>query len=147
MQKIKYIIIFFLLLVLAMIYMRLMDYENITNTLLQENNKQHSKTKDLENKISILENKTAILQNEKILLENKIITLDETLLSTQMRLNNTNFTVENNETYPIPFNVKDMNISKDIYTTQEQAIDLTPNITLDDENKVTGFGLQYKNKF
>jgi len=137
-----------------MIYMRLMDYENITNTLLQENNKQHSKTKDLENKISILENKisilenkTAILQNEKILLENKIITLDETLLSTQMRLNNTNFTVENNETYPIPFNVKDMNISKDIYTTQEQAIDLTPNITLDDENKVTGFGLQYKNKF
>jgi len=130
-----------------MIYMRLMDYENITNTLLQENNKQHAKTKDLENKISILENKTAILQNEKILLENKIITLDETLLSTQMRLNNTNFTVENNETYPIPFNVKDMNISKDIYTTQEQAIDLTPNITLDDENKVTGFGLQYKNKF
>ena len=130
-----------------MIYMRLMDYENITNTLLQENNKQHTKTKDLENKISILENQTTILQNEKILLENKIITLDEKLLSTQIKLNTTHFTVENNETYPAPFNVKDMNISKDIYTTQEQPVDLTPNITLDDENKVTGFGLQYKNKF
>ena len=30
---------------------------------------------------------------------------------------------------------------------EELPIDMTPNITLDEENKITGFGLEYKQNF
>ena len=147
MQKIKYIILFILLITIAMIYMQLVNYQNITSTLIQENTIQNKKSKDLEHKIVSLENKIETVTNEKIELQNKMIILDEELLKTQMSLHALSYQVDTNITNNLNYPTQEFNNSVTIYESKEEPIDLKPNITLDDENKITGFGLQYKEKF
>jgi len=136
MQKVKYIIIFTLVLALGMVYIQLADYQDITSTLLENNSDSKTNTIQLKNKISTLET-----QNEQ--LQNTIISLEEKLSLTQIQLMNQQF-IENNNTINIPMDIQPLNKEQN-QTAPE--LDLTPNITIDDENEVTGFGLEYTQKF
>ena len=138
MQKIKYIIIFTLTLALGILYIQITDYQNITNTLLSENTNSNTQTKSLQNTIQFLED-----QNTE--LNDKIISLQEELAIIQIKLNNTNFIIDTNTTQNFlepqnSFTLPQKNLI-------ESPVDMTPNITLDEENKITGFGLEYKQKF
>jgi len=136
MQKVKYIIIFTLVLALGMVYIQLADYQDITSTLLENNSDSKTNTIQLKNKISTLET-----QNEQ--LQNTIISLEEKLSLTQIQLMNQQF-IENNNTINIPMDIQPLNKEQN-QTAPE--LDLTPDITIDDENEVTGFGLEYTQKF
>jgi len=137
MQKIKYIIIFTLLLALGMVYIQLIDYKNITGTLLKDNQSNKNTVQILENKISLLENTTQELKNT-------IISLEENLSLTQMKLDTQNYTQENNAS--IDFQDPSQSIENILNNTNDE-LNLQPNITLDNENQITGFGLEYKTKF
>ena len=132
MQKIKYIIIFTLVLALGMVYIQLADYQEITTTLLENNNDSKTNTIELENKIITLET-----QNQQ--LQNTIISLEETLSLTQIKLMNQKF-VDNNNTLNSPMDIQPLNQEQNQTTSD---FNLTPDITIDDENEVTGFGLEY----
>ena len=136
MQKVKYIIIFTLVLALGMVYIQLADYQNITSTLLEDNSDSKNNTIQLKNKINSLET-----QNQQ--LQNTIISLEEKLSLAQIQLMNQQF-IENNNTINIPMDIQPLNKEQN-QTTPE--LDLTPDITIDDENEVTGFGLEYTQKF
>jgi hypothetical protein len=137
MQKIKYIIIFTLILALAIIYTQLSNYQTITSSLLRDNTNNNINTKELQNKIILLETQNQLLTDE-------IISLEETILQIKIESSPFNFTKDGNTTIILPntiqsFEYKEIQESKDI--------DMKPNITIDDENKITGFELEYKQKF
>ena len=120
-----------------MLYKQLLDYQNISSSLLDNNTEslgEHKKTKDT----------LALLQIENAELKDKIISLEESLSLLKIKFDNETFTQENNET---------KNISTDIYPFNDdnnkstEKNNLTPNITLDDENQITGFQLQYSQQF
>jgi len=136
MQKIKYIIIFTLVLALGMVYVQLLDYQKITTTLLENNANEKNKTTLLQNKIISLDT-----QNQE--LQNKIISLEETINLNKLQLHN-NYSNDNNESNKFQLNTIPLNneINPEIPETN-----LTPNITLDNENEITGFGLEYNQKF
>ena len=136
MQKIKYIIIFTLTLALGMLYIQLSDYQKITSTLLENNSKNKNNTTELQNKIIFLE-------TENLQLLNTIITLEETLALTQIQ-NNNNYTNDNNQSINYPMDIEPLNNERN-ETIPE--INLTPNISIDEENEVSGFGLEYTQKF
>lgn len=136
MTKIKYIIIFTLVLALGMVYIQLADYQDITSTLLENNSDNKNTTIELKNKITTLET-----QNQE--LQNTIISLEEKLSLTQLQLMNQQF-IENNNTINIPMDIQPLNIEQN-QTTPD--VNLAPDITIDDENEVTGFGLEYTQKF
>lgn len=136
MTKIKYIIIFTLVLALGMVYIQLADYQDITSTLLENNSDNKNTTIQLKNKITTLET-----QNQE--LQNTIISLEEKLSLTQIQLMNQQF-IENNNTINIPMDIQPLNIEQN-QTTPD--VNLAPDITIDDENEVTGFGLEYTQKF
>jgi len=134
-KKIKYIIIFTLLLALGMIYKQLLDYQEITTTLLQNNTESVNHVKEFEEKVAIL-----ITENES--LQNKIILLEESLSLLRIEHNNQNFSIDGNSTKTLPLSIEPIN-NKEI----THKLDITPNITIDDENDITGFGLEYTQKF
>lgn len=148
MQKIKYIIIFTLLLALVIIAIQLSDYQNITSSLLQENNSINKTTQELNKEIISLKEQNEILQA-------KILSLEEQLSRQNIESNQLNFSNENNTTInstqtpePIPVEEEKSIFTND--TTSEQNsedIEVKPNIKIDDENEITGFGLEYKQKF
>lgn len=138
MQKIKYIIIFTLTLALGILYLQLTDYQNITNMLLQENTSSNTKTKDLENKILSLTEQNTQLQN-------RIISLEEALAIKQIELNNLNFNTDNNTTLDFSQHQKTFDLPTE--KPEVLPVDVKPNITLDEENKITGFGIEYKQQF
>ncbi|MGB5866721.1 MAG: hypothetical protein WBG69_02500 [Arcobacteraceae bacterium] len=138
MQKIKYIIIFTLTLALGILYLQLTDYQNITNMLLQENTSSNTKTKNLENKILSLTEQNTQLQN-------RIISLEEALAIKQIELNNLNFNTDNNTTLDFSQHQKTFDLPTE--KPEVLPVDVKPNITLDEENKITGFGIEYKQQF
>ncbi len=138
MQKIKYIIIFTLSLALGILYLQLTDYQNITNILLQENTTSNTKTKNLENKIISLEEQNTQLQN-------RIITLEEALAIKQIELNNLNFNTDTNTSVDLSQHQQSLDLP--VEEPEELPVDVKPNITLDEENKITGFGIEYKQEF
>jgi cell division protein FtsB len=148
MQKIKYIIIFTLLLALAIIAVQLSDYQNITSSLLQENNSINKTTLTLNKEIKSLKEQNEILQA-------KILSLEEQLSRQNIESNQFNFSNENNTTInsiqtqePIPVEQEKSIFTNDTTNEQNsQNIDVKPNIKIDDENEITGFGLEYKQKF
>ena len=137
MEKIKYIIIIILLLALGMVYKQLLDYQNISSSLLQNNTQGLDKHQIAQEKISAL-----LLENEQ--LKDKIITLEESLSLLKIKHDSQNFMQDNNQTKS--YNM-DINPLKDEQTDISPKQNLTPNITLDNENEITGFGLQYNQKF
>jgi len=136
MQKVKYIIIFTLVLALGMVYIQLADYQKITSTLLENNSDNKNNSIQLKNKIITLET-----QNQQ--LQNTIISLEEKLSLAQIQLMNQQF-IENNNTLNLPMDIQPLNTEKNQTTPN---LNLRPDITIDDENKVTGFGLDYTQKF
>lgn len=136
MQKIKYIIIFTLVLALGMVYIQLADYQDITSTLLENNSDNKNNSIQLKNTITTLET-----QNKQ--LQNTIISLEEKLSLAQIQLMNQQF-IENNNTHNIPMDIQPLHQEENQTTP---SLDITPDITIDDENEVTGFGLEYTQKF
>jgi len=136
MQKIKYIIIFTLVLALAIITVQLTDYQKITSVLLKENNTINQTTEILNKQITLLQEKNQELQN-------KIISLEEKLTMRNLELNNQNFSLDTNITKELKQKIQVIENAKD----KNGDLELTPNISIDDENKITGFGLEYKQKF
>jgi len=136
MQKIKYIIIFTLVLALAIITVQLTDYQKITSVLLKENNTINQTTEILNKQITLLQEKNQELQN-------KIISLEEKLTMRNLELNNQNFSLDTNITKELKQKIQVIENAKD----KNDDLELTPNISIDDENKITGFGLEYKQKF
>ena len=139
MQKIKYIIIFTLLLALGMLYIQLADYKNITSTLLENNKSNKNTIQTLTNQISLLK-----AQNEQ--LQNQIITLEENLALTKIKLNTQNFVTDNNTTNTL-INDLPQYIEKEEENNETTQLNPKPNITIDNENAITGFGLEYNQKF
>jgi len=138
MEKIKYIIIFTLTLGLGILYVQLLDYQKIASSLLQEN-------ANYTNKINNLQNEIELSTSNNIKLNNKIIFLEEALAIKKIQLNNLNFRAQNqfdtnNSENPIPLNLPPKELKK-------SPSDLKPNITLDNENQITGFGLEYQQTF
>lgn len=162
MKNITYIIIFILVIALGLLYTQLVNYQNIIDNLLYENNQQTET-------ITILNNDKLELNNNIENLHTKITTLENNLsheLNTSNNLKNTieeqnknllehNITIKVEDiNYTIPTN--DLNISLEPVpqivesndtTTAIEQLDVKPNITLDDENKITGFGLEYQQTF
>jgi len=141
MQKIKYIIIFTLALALGMVCIQLIDYQKITSTLLENNSENKNKNEALENTVISLTEKNEILQN-------KIISLEETLALAQLKLNNT-YSNDNNLTKEILQNIQTIKDEKDEINEKVDSsnIDISPNITIENQTDITGFGLDYKQKF
>ena len=134
MKKIYYVIIFILIIALGMIYIQLIDYQKITASLLKDN-------KQSIDQITELKNNTINLENQNKMLQTHILSLEENLNVQQTELENRNF-IESGET----------NLSLDLEKKIENKQDsdnpsLTPNVKLNEENEVTGFGLQYSQKF
>ncbi|MGK0255763.1 MAG: hypothetical protein ACI81I_000369 [Arcobacteraceae bacterium] len=122
MQKMKYIIIAILLLALGIIYLQLLDYKNITSILLKENTTLINKTYDL---------------------NDKIISLEESLSIKEIELNKLNFINNTTKINNLPQYLNPLNQA----IQETEKLKLTPNITIDEENKITGFGLEYKQEF
>ncbi len=143
MTKIKYIIIFTLVLALGMVYIQLADYQKITSTLLENNNDSKNAKIKLKNKITTLENKIITLETENQQLQDKIISIEETQSLTQIQFMNQQFP-ENNNTLNLPMEIKPLHQEQNETSSD---FNITPDITIDDENEITGFGLEYTQKF
>jgi len=120
-----------------MLYKQLLDYQNISSSLLDNNTQslgKHQKTKDT----------LELLQIENEELKDKIISLEESLALIKIKYDNQNFIQDNNRTKNLPMDINPL-INENNETSLKQ--NLTPNITLDNENEITGFGLQYNQKF
>ena len=130
MTKIKYIIIFTLVLALGMVYIQLADYQKITSSLLENNSDNKSKSIELENKIIFLET-----QNQE--LKDTITSLTNTLELTKIQN-------DNNQSINIPMDSQVIN--NDNYESTPE-INLNPNINFNNENDITGFGRENTQEF
>lgn len=147
MQKIKYILIFTLTLALGLLYYKTDNYQKLSNILLSKNNQMTQEHRDLEEKIENLKDQMLYRDGKILTLNEKIIKLEEKLLLSQMKMADVNYTIQTTEdiTHIIPPNLNNSIDDDDNTTTND--INITPNITIDDENSITGFGLQYGQKF
>jgi predicted nuclease with TOPRIM domain len=124
MQKIKYLIILALGILLTLVYLQLDDYDNISNSLLDDNIKANQTIKELKETIQVLKNKNEKLQEDIVFLYNKIDNLNLEIeyldnLSTQKQLK----LLDQNQDDP-----------------NNENIPSTQPITLENENTITGFG-------
>jgi len=173
MKNIKYVVIFSLLLALGIVYYQLLNYQNITNKLLLQSNTQTNTIKLLEDNVTqqsvIITNlKTNLNSFKDTLLDEadqtelykKIITLEEHIVSLEEnQLNNIiediNSTIQTEQLNYSAINLTNTiepittinNTENESNNTKSDILNLTPSITLDDENKITGFGLEYKQEF
>lgn len=150
MQKLKYIIIFTLLLALGLLYVQLDDYDKITNELIQDNRSSLQNKTYLDQTIEQLKTTNNELEITITKLNEKIISLEEKNHILQIQLYEQNSTIQDKNSTD-SFNLQEEILQTRNYTqsnsTAQQELDVTPNITLDDENKITGFGVKYQQKF
>jgi len=140
MQKVKYVIIFTLLVALGLLYIQLDDYDKISNSLLQENISSNDEIKTLNEKIQDLQNENELLQNKVYSLEQQLLEQERNITLSKL---DDNYTIDN---------TLDINTSLDQETNNTQTIrsdeiNIQPKITLDNENKITGFEQQNKEDF
>ncbi len=162
MQKIKYLIIFALILALALVYTQLDNYKKLTNNLLTENNNNLTTNKQKSKQIRILNQKIRQMtqdhnitikalnslnqqQNQTIIkLTEQIITLEENL--SIIKINNTikqiDYTIE-----PREINYNNIKTIEEENDDENKDTLITPSLTFDEENKITGFGIQYGQTF
>ena len=149
MKYIKYIIIFTLLLLLGLLYLQLHNYQKITATLLTENHTLSQNKIDLKKKILTLQ-ENVVQQNKKIdTLNEDIISLEEKLSLSQIKIIDTNYTQPQSD-LSLSNEILKSDQSNEFKKEEENITNNTnfkPNITMDDENKITGFGLEYHQKF
>ncbi len=98
MQKIKYIIILVLVLLLGFVYLQLTDYDKISNSLLQQNSSSSKKIENLESQISTLQAENQLLHENISNLKEKIFLLEEELVLIKFDKSDLNATVDNNIT-------------------------------------------------
>jgi len=122
MKYFKYIIILILFLICALLYMQLNDYDNISNSLLHDNIETKEQMEKLSNSVNDIKEHSLELQEKINILysiidakEIEIEMLEDSCIQTDQPLN-----------------------------TQNQTDEITPEtqegqITLENENKVTGF--------
>lgn len=150
MQKIKYIIIFTLLLALGLLYVQLDDYDKITNRLIKDNRSSLQNKTFLNKTIEELKTTNSELKNTIMILKEKIISLEEKNHLLTIQFYEQNITRQDKNA-SINFNLNQEISEKQEYTQEnintEESLNITPNITLDDENKITGFGVEYKQEF
>ena len=162
---------------LGLLYIQLTDYDKITNSLLSENSSSYENIEKLNNKIILLEkikieqiNKIISLENNNTNLTNQIIILENnnstlnnkiTQLQDEIILIDENISIVNlppqqyipidiNNTINNSFNLNEEILSsKDNITVEkeEENILIEPKVTLDEQNKITSFGIEYKEKF
>ena len=134
MKKIYYVIIFIFIIALGMLYIQLIDYQKITTSLL-ENNKQSI------DKITELKNNTFNLESQNKVFQEQIISLEEDLISQKMKFENEYSPITNTDNLSL-------NLEEEI-EKKKDSLDpsLAPSVQLNEENEVTGFGLQYSQKF
>ena len=159
MQKIKYIIIFTLLLALGLLYVQLSDYDKITNTLLNENSSSYQNIEKLNNKIILLEstnvelnNQIRSLENNNTKLTNQVVELQEEIISIDenisiSQLPKLQYTSADTTETTIDINQEILQINKNNSEGLLNNLPVIPNATINDENKITGFGIEYKEKF
>jgi len=161
MNKIKYIIIFTLLLALGLIYKQLIDYKDIANKLLIEVNTLDNDTRLLKQQITEQSNKIIELEQTHQEQEEYIITIKNNMMIINMENNDTNSTNDSNGSY---LDINDTNqtyIEEEIQYEDEQTDELAPdsldendNIKIRDEmndpeynnssqNAITGYGLEH----
>jgi len=138
MQKIKYIIIFTLTLIVAMITIQLLDYQKISTNLIDDNNLNQKENEVLKQKITLLEE-----QNKE--LQDKIILLEEQMVVNSLKIKQEDYSFDYNSS--IKINTQIPSFYKKRENKSLDTIYLTPDMTIDDENQITGFGLNYKQKF
>jgi len=121
-----------------MVSFQLTNYHSITSSLLQDNQESQTQHNSLQETVIVLKE-----ENEE--LKTKIIILEETLARTQIELNNQSIlqdytsTINDYSLQPEPLTIEEVE--------EEDPMQVTPNITLDDENEITGFGIEYKQQF
>ena len=128
MEKIKYLIIFTLVLALGLTYIELTNYKNIINQLLNTNNIQEQKIEELENK----------LKNQI----ETIISLEENLSNAKLNIQELNF--------KIPKTTLEYKYIPDIETnttTINNYPDIKPTISFDENRNIEGFNIQFKQTF
>ncbi len=129
MEKIKYLIIFTLIIALGLLYIELTNYKNITNQLITTNNTQEKEISNLENKLK-----------KQI---DTIITLEENLTNTKLKIKKLNF--------KIPITTLEYNYIPDIETNttiiNNNNFDIKPTISFDENRNIEGFNIQLKQKF
>ena len=164
MNKIKYIIIFTLLLALGLIYKQLIDYKDIANKLLIEVNTLDNDTRLLKQQITEQSNKIIELEQTHQEQEEYIITIKNNMMIINMENNDTNSTNSTNDSNGSYLDINDTNqtyIEEEIQYEDEQTDELAPdsldendNIKIRDEmndpeynnssqNAITGYGLEH----
>ncbi len=145
MQKLKYLIILALGILLTLVYVQLDDYDSISNSLLDDNIKANETIKELQGTIEKLKKQNEKLQEDIVFLYYKVDNLNleiesieheairREILAEQGAINEENeIGIEEN---PIE---KNMQESTDI--DNENTPTDSPEITLENENTITGFG-------
>jgi len=114
MEKIKYIIILVLILLIGFLYTQLRDYHKISNSLLQQNSSSIKNIDDLELQISTLKTDNQLLHNTIATLKQKIFVLEEDLVLTKYDKSDLNTTISDTNTTK-----SDINTTNDKNTTIE----------------------------
>ncbi len=159
MKKIKYIIIFTLLLALALIYKQLIDYKDIANTLLSEVNNLDKQTKILKQQTEEQSNKIIELEQTHIEQEDYITTLKNEMILMHINANELNTTDDTNDSNQSYFDLNDTNqiytnnyeenSYQDIQTDELNENEINETLTDETElnnssqNAITGYGLEH----
>jgi hypothetical protein len=158
MKKLIYIIIFILLIVTALLYKQLLDYQNISSSLLKNNT-------DLKSKISTqqknIDEKTFAIQtltNDISNLNDKVISLEQNI-SNMLIVKDINFTIDDTNNSILINNLTQPEPILDTNSTYNLDIPIVPTVQIEqsspkntdeqkvNENKITGFGLEYSHEF
>jgi len=150
MQKIKYIIIFTLLLALALVYIEMVNYKEIANQLLNQNNSienryitKNKETIKLDKSLDEANTLNQNLKDENKILKQKIIDLEENLtnmICNTKIIEDINYTINTKPNYKLHIIEKNSTSSFDI--------PIVPSISIDQEKKeIDSLQIQYEQKF
>lgn len=134
MQKIKYLIILTLGILLTLVYLQLDDYDNISNSLLEDNIKANQTIQELQETIQTLKDQNEKLQEDIVFLYNKVDNLNLEIEYLEHEANQKEATLLNDT------NSDDLNILEQNDTIEEDNPSNEEPITLENENTITGFG-------
>lgn len=134
MQKIKYLIILTLGILLTLVYLQLDDYDNISNSLLEDNIKANQTIQELQETIQTLKDQNEKLQEDIVFLYNKVDNLNLEIEYLEHEANQKEAALLNDT------NSDDLNILEQNDTIEEDNPSNEEPITLENENTITGFG-------
>ena len=155
-EKVTYLIIFILLLVSTLLYIQIRDFNSVTTILVEDNkhnqqiNQELKKELDIAKSIVVSQNKT--IEDQKIQIE----TLNDTIIGLQEQISNMRIyngmnssIYDNNYTTTNQQLIEDQNLTNQQIdqTQQNSSTQILPSVEVNDENKITKFGVEYHQKF